>query len=77
VTGPSRETDGWASPLAPREPPPPTSSRQSGPWHYAEADRYANEAAAALEAGDVVRAQALAAIGQVHATLAAASVAAL
>jgi hypothetical protein len=46
------------------------------PSHYAEAVRYADEADAALKAENVARAQALAAIGQIHATLATASAAA-
>ena len=50
-----------------RESPPPA------PDHYAEAARYADEADAALKAGDIARAQTLAAIGQIHATLATAS----
>lgn len=52
--------EGWES-------PPPA------PNHYAEAARYADEADAALKAGDIARAQTLAAIGQIHATLATAS----
>ena len=49
----------------------------SGPGHYAEASRYARSAAAALDGEKPDRALALAAIGQIHATLAAASAAAL
>jgi hypothetical protein len=48
-----------------------SSTRQS-PSHRAEAARCAGEAADALRAGNVARAQALAAIGQIYATLAAA-----
>jgi hypothetical protein len=44
----------------------------SGPGHYAEASRYARAAAKALADDEVARSQALAAIGQIHATLAAA-----
>jgi hypothetical protein len=50
---------------------------ESGPGHYAEASRYAQRAAKALDGNDVTRAQALAAIGQLHATLAAAAATAL
>lgn len=50
---------------------------ESHPRHYAEAVRYAHQAAEALRSGEVTKAQALAAIGQIHATLAAAAAAAL
>ena len=46
---------------------------ESGPGHYKEASRYAYEAAEALRSEDPARAQTLAAIGQIHATLAAAA----
>ena len=46
---------------------------ESGPGHYKEASRYAYEAAEALRSEDLARAQTLAAIGQIHATLAAAA----
>jgi hypothetical protein len=52
--------EGWESPAP-------------APNHYAKAARYADEADAALKAGDIARAQTLAAIGQIHATLATAS----
>lgn len=45
----------------------------SGPGHYAEASRYARDAAKALANDKVARAQALAAIGQIHAALAVAA----
>jgi hypothetical protein len=53
------------------EPPPPSPppiDPESGPGHYAEASRYAREAATALSRGQTAEAQVLAAIGQVHAT---------
>lgn len=56
-----------------REPREGRESRPPAPNHYAEAARYADEADAALKAGDIARAQTLAAIGQIHATLATAS----
>lgn len=43
---------------------------ESGSGHYAEASCYARRAAKALDGKEVARAQALGAIGQVHATLA-------
>lgn len=49
-------------------------SPDSSPGHYAEAGRYAELAAAALDRKKPRRAQALAAIGQIHATLAVALV---
>jgi hypothetical protein len=49
----------------------------NGPAHYIEAERYATEAAGARARGDSLEAAALAAIGQVHALLANAAVAAL
>lgn len=48
---------------------------ESGPGHYDAASRYAREAAKALRSDEVARAQALAGIGQIHATLAAAAAA--
>lgn len=60
--------------LNPRHPSPPPSG-ESGPEHFAEASSYAAKAAEALREGNMARAQALASIGQVHATLAAASAA--
>jgi hypothetical protein len=50
---------------------------ESGPGHYAAAGYYARQAAEALYHEDVARAQALAAIGQIHAMLAAAAAAAV
>jgi hypothetical protein len=46
---------------------------ESGPRHYEAASRYARRAAKALDREEVTRAQALAAIGQIHATLAVAA----
>jgi hypothetical protein len=54
----------------------PIPLKSSGPAHYAAAERYAREAAACLP-GDSRQAEALAAIGKIHATLAVASAAAL
>jgi len=51
--------------------------RMSGPAHYAEAGRYAGMAVAAVSAGDPATAAVLAAIGQLHATLAVAAATAL
>jgi hypothetical protein len=58
--------------IGPQHPSPPLA-RESGPGHYVEASRYAADSASALQADDVARAQALAAIGQIHATLAVAA----
>jgi hypothetical protein len=52
-----------------RRPPGALESPPPAPSHYAEAARYADEADAALKAGDVARAQALAAIGQIQAVV--------
>jgi hypothetical protein len=49
----------------------------SGPLHYVRAGYYARQAAEAEQIGQYESAVALAAIGQIHATLAAASAAAL
>jgi hypothetical protein len=49
--------------------------RDSGPGHYTVAEGLAEDAMRTLESGDPARAAILAAIGQVHATLAAASAA--
>jgi hypothetical protein len=55
--------------------PPPSIT--TGPDHYTEAIRYTQDAAAFYRIGNLTEAQTLATIGHIHATLAAASAAAL
>jgi hypothetical protein len=86
---PSLEEQGDAAAREFRESDPPEHGRAwlaespaavdagPGPWHYKKASRYARRAAKALDGDEVTRAQALAAIGQVHATLALAAATAL
>ena len=77
MTEPNCETDGQPTRPHHKEPPPPPPPITTGPDHYAEAIRYAEDATSRFKAGEIARAQALAAIGQIHATLAAASAAVL